>query len=175
MSRDEFDQAFVALLTKHQPDIHVFIRSLLPDTDAASDALQETNAVLWAKRGEFEIGSNFCAWAFAIARFKVMAVRRDSSRHALLFSEELMLQIADHSEKQGGPFQDRQLALRSCLDRLHHRDRELITLRYQPGVTVEMISAKFNRSVAAVYKALAKIRRGLLICIERRLAVEEHP
>ena len=175
MSNDDFDQAFVGLLTEHQPDIHLYIRSLLPHPDAAADALQETNAVLWAKRHEFDLGSNFSAWAFAVARFKVMAFRRDSNRHALLFSEELMQQIADQTEQPSGPFHERQQALRNCLERLPRKERELITLRYQPGVTVESMSAKLNRSVAALYKALTKIRRALLLCIERRLAMEEHP
>jgi RNA polymerase sigma-70 factor, ECF subfamily len=175
MNTDEFDQAFVGLLTEHQPDIHLYIRSLLPQPDAAADALQETNTVLWAKRQEFDLESNFCAWAFAIARFKVLAIRRDSARHAVLFSETLMRQIADQSDQHDGPFQVRQQALRDCLQRLPHNDRELITLRYQPGVTVESISTRFNRSMGAVYKALTRIRRALLVCIEHRLALEEHP
>jgi len=174
MANEEFDRAFVGLLTEHQPDLHLYIRSLLPDFDAAADALQETNTVLWTKRYEFELGSNFCAWAFAIARFKVMAVRRDSSRQARLFSEELMQQLADSAETREELLERRRHALAACLQRLSDRDRNLITLRYQSGVTVQMMSQQLKCSIRSLYKAITKIRRDLLRCIEHRLAMEEH-
>ena len=61
---------FVRLLTQHQRDMYLYIRSLLPDRHEADDVLQEVNLVLWDKRAQFRIDSNFRAWAFQIARIQ---------------------------------------------------------------------------------------------------------
>ena len=57
---------FVGLLTGHQSDIYLYLRSLVLNPDEASDILQDTNLVLWEKRGQFQMGTNFRAWAFQI-------------------------------------------------------------------------------------------------------------
>ena len=70
---DEARQAeFVQLLTTHQPDIYLYLRSLVLDPDEASEVLQDANLVLWEKRGQFQLGTNFRAWAFQIARYKLL-------------------------------------------------------------------------------------------------------
>ncbi len=63
---------FVRHLTQFQQDLYLYVRSLLPDPDAAADVVQEANVVLWEKREQFQIGTNFRAWAFQISRYKVM-------------------------------------------------------------------------------------------------------
>ena len=65
-------EAFVQLMTEHQGRLYAYVLSLLGDPDQANDVLQETNLVLWRNAGEFQMGSNFRAWAFRIAHFQVM-------------------------------------------------------------------------------------------------------
>ena len=76
---------FVRLLTVHQPDIYVYLRSLVLDPDEASEILQDTNLVLWEKRDQFEIGTNFRAWAFQIARYKLLQHKPGVSEGAYAF------------------------------------------------------------------------------------------
>lgn len=63
---------FVRLLTQYQPDIFVYIRSLLANPHEAADVLQDANVVLWEKREQFKPGTSFRGWAFQIAKFKVL-------------------------------------------------------------------------------------------------------
>jgi DNA-directed RNA polymerase specialized sigma24 family protein len=51
----------------------------------------------------------------------------------------------------------------------------LIELRYQEGASVAKIAQRIRRSVEGIYKSLNRIRWQLLECIQRSLAMEEHP
>jgi len=44
------------------------VGSLLPGDRAAEDVAQETNAIIWDKRGDFELGTNFKAWAEPVGK-----------------------------------------------------------------------------------------------------------
>lgn len=82
--------AFVQLMTEHQGRLYAYVLSLLGDPDQANDVLQEANLVLWRNAGEFQMGSNFRAWAFRIAHFQVMAHRQRQLRDRLVFDDELL-------------------------------------------------------------------------------------
>ena len=58
---------FVTLLTSHQGRLFAYVLSLVGDADQARDVMQETNAVLWQKSADFEIGTNFSAWMIKTA------------------------------------------------------------------------------------------------------------
>ena len=79
---------FVGQIARHQAALHAYIISLMPGLDGVDDVLQETNLVLWEKRTAFEHGSNFRAWACAIARFRVMGHRRKLARLGVQILDE---------------------------------------------------------------------------------------
>lgn len=65
---------FATLLTSHQGRLFAYVLSLVGDADQACDVMQETNAVLWQKSAEFEIGTSFAAWMMKTAFYQVMAL-----------------------------------------------------------------------------------------------------
>ncbi|PWG73383.1 RNA polymerase subunit sigma-24, partial [Enterococcus hirae] len=75
MKSDEQDEAIVALLTEHQSALRLYVASLLPGESSTPDVAQQANATIWKKRDDFEIGTNFKAWAFSIARYEVLNFR----------------------------------------------------------------------------------------------------
>ena len=89
-------QAFIKLLTEHQANLRAFIVSLMLGSPDVADVLQETNVILWQKRDKFEIGTNFIAWSFQIARYEVHHQRERARRHdKVMFSEELVDLLSD--------------------------------------------------------------------------------
>ena len=81
MSLDAIQQAeFVGQITRHQSMLRAYIISLMPGMDGVDDVLQETNIVLWEKRSNYQPGTNFRAWACAIARLEVKTQRRKMLR-----------------------------------------------------------------------------------------------
>ena len=65
---------------------------------------------------------------------------------------------------------DRHVALSRCLEKLPHRDRELVLTRYEPGSGVPEAARRSGRSLEAAYKALGRIRKLLLDCVSHQLA-----
>ena len=61
------------LLVAHQSLIRAYVISLMPGAPDADDVIQNTSEILWKKRANFELGTNFKAWALTTARFQVMA------------------------------------------------------------------------------------------------------
>ena len=89
VSQAENSEGFVRHLTENQTRLYGYVFSLLGDHARAADVVQETNLVLWRKIDEFQPEKPFLPWAYAIARFQVLAHLRDKSRDRLLLDEEL--------------------------------------------------------------------------------------
>jgi len=166
------DETFIKLFVRHQRALYAFIRAVCRRPQDADDIFQETFVVVWQKRGEFQTGSNFFAWAATIARYEVLASARRQGRAELLFDDGLIEQLADQAVVQAGAGSDRLEALRHCLESLSSRHRELIEQRYAAGGSVKSFAERAGRSVNSVSVMLHSLRRKLLQCVERRLAGE---
>jgi len=166
----ESEAQFVTELTACQLPLTLYIRSLLPGDSAAGDVAQQTNAKIWEKRDEFEPGTNFKAWAFAIARYEVLNYRKQQARDArFVFSQELEKTIASEIEHTDH-FEERQEALRLCLQELRPRDRELLVSRYATSATLAEYAEVVGRSAGGLKVTLHRLRTALLECMKRRLS-----
>ena len=95
------DSDFVALLTEHQTALRLYVASLLPGDPSAADVSQLANSTIWKKRSDFELGTNFKAWIFSIARYEVLNYRKQQARDArLIFSDEVeAIESGGHGEQ----------------------------------------------------------------------------
>jgi RNA polymerase sigma-70 factor (ECF subfamily) len=168
-------EEIVALLTSHQQRLMFFIRSLVPHRADAEEILQEVNLFIWRDSAKFELGTDFAAWAFQIARFKIGAYRKQQARARARLSDSVVDELAQRAIDLTSTNSQRQDALEHCLQKLMPEDRQLIALRYEPQSTTESVAKSTNRSIKAIYKALNRIQSRLLECIDRTLASEEHP
>jgi RNA polymerase sigma-70 factor (ECF subfamily) len=60
-------------------------------------------------------------------------------------------------------------ALQDCLEQLPERSRRLLLARYEPGGNAATAGELLGYSRQAAYKALARLRRKLADCIERKV------
>lgn len=99
---EQQEKEFVNLLVAHQSLIRAYVISLLPGMSETEDVIQNTNEVLWTKRENFELGTNFKAWALTTARFQVMTLQQKLKREkrAPLDEDVLMMVSADAEEKK---------------------------------------------------------------------------
>jgi len=93
--------------------------------------------VMWQKASEFELGTNFEAWSFRIARFQVMAHRKRQQRSRLHFDDELLERLAAEAEREFAGSDLRRAVLTHCLRNLAPSQRQLIARRYEPGASVQ--------------------------------------
>lgn len=165
------EAAFVALLTAAQTTIALAIRGLMPGDGGVDEVIQQTNVKIWQKRDEFELGTNFKAWAVTIARYEVLNYRKQQARDARLrFSDDLETQIAEEISQLDDTLVDRQLALRECLQQIKPESRELLLSRYASDETLSDYATRVGRSVGGVKVTLCRLRSALSACIERRMA-----
>ena len=174
-SQPEDEAEFVALLTASQNTIALAVRALMPGEHSVDEVIQQTNAKLWQKRGEFEAGTNFRAWANAIARFEVLNYRKQQARDSRIkFSDELEHIIVAETAGIDDEMLNRQSALSECLKQLKSESREMLLSRYGGEETLAQLAARVGRSVGGIKVTLSRLRTALLECIQRRLIAEEH-
>lgn len=164
---------FVSLLTEHQQSLRCFIISMLPGCEDVKDVLQETNVVLWEKMNSFEPGSNFRAWAFTVARHKVLQYRdREKRARRVALSDTLLKSIEEHrSEVRPEMLEAKLSALNQCLAALKPADRHLILARYADERPSRRESA--DRLGGSLRVTLCRIRRKLRDCVEKRMHLRD--
>lgn len=172
---DEQQQQFVVQLTEHQNRVYGYIFSMLGDHARAADVLQETNLILWKRSSEWTPGAPYLPWAFAVARFQVLAFLRDRKRERCLLDSELVEALSDDVATESTRLEETRDALRGCLTHLSEKNRELIQLRYYRGNSIGAIAEALKRSVEAIKVSLLRIRRSLHDCVTRQLASSGGP
>jgi RNA polymerase sigma-70 factor (ECF subfamily) len=161
---------FVSQITRHQTMLRAYIISLMPGLDGADDVLQEVNVVLWEKRETFEPGTNFRAWACAIARFMVKSHRRKAFREGkVVLDEKILEKLEEHGRGRSGREEERLRALERCLGDLGEDERRLVEHHYFSKIKLEEFAALHNRSVGSLRVALFRIRAALRKCINGKL------
>jgi RNA polymerase sigma-70 factor (ECF subfamily) len=167
------EQTFVQLMVSHQSALRAFVISMLPGSDQSDDIIQETNAELWKKRGEFKIGTNFKAWMFSVAKFKIMSFWRDQSRRKeWVVPEETLFQLIERVEEDDvfGATEEKHEALRLCLKKLKAVDRLLILRRYMDGQSLIELADQVGRTPDSLKVSFHRIRLMLRNCVAKKLA-----
>jgi len=161
---DEHTIRVQQLFVAHQNAIRAMVLAIVPDFAAADDIIQEVFLVVTRKAADFREGSNFLAWACAIARLKVLEWRRQHPAGMLSEDviETLMAEAPYHAASA-----ERSQALVRCLERLAPRALELVRLRYYCGHAPREIARLLGLAPQAVHVALSKARSFLRDCVDR--------
>lgn len=161
---------FEELLLSHQPRIYYFIRSMVFNVEDARDVLQDVNAIILRKRVQFNPGTDFKSWAFAIARFECLAYLRRLEKRPALASDVLQDYLAEGAESRADEIDSWLAALVECRKLLPEESGRLLDLRYQYRIALEEIADRWNTTEGALKQKLFRIRNQLKTCIVKRLA-----
>ena len=154
-----------------RPALTGYVLSLLPQSDACDDIVQETCIFLWEKRDDFTPDTNFKAWAFKTAWFKALSHRRDLQRRKVFtFSEDILQRIAGAAEDQASHVDHRIEALHACLDQLPAADRKLLQLKYQRRESLADHARQLGWKPNRLQKSLSRLRLALRHCVESRIS-----
>lgn len=171
----DFDEAVVQLVAEHQSALRGFVMAMMPGNSEVDDVVQEVNVLVWRKRGEFKIGTDFKAWLLTVAKFQVLnAWRKQQNRRESHVPEEVLAQLLEQgSESAPATAIARHEVLRECLGGLRSADQALILSRYFDGRKVKQLAAEVGRSADSVKMSLHRIRTMLALCVRRRLRLWE--
>jgi RNA polymerase sigma-70 factor (ECF subfamily) len=159
------------LLHNSRGRIFGYIYSLVHNQADTEDLFQETVVQLWKKFDEFDPEGDFGRWATRFAHYTVLNFIRVNSRRRTFFSKELLEQFAKvHQREDTESYMTRTEALNHCFERLPKADQQLVESCYTGGRTMKEVAGEKRRTVNAIYQAMSRIRRALLLCIEKTIA-----
>jgi RNA polymerase sigma-70 factor (ECF subfamily) len=160
-------------MMRHQEDLLRFVLPLVGGNLAdAEDVVQETAVALWKKFDHYDPARPFLAWAKRFAQYEVLMHERRRSRYTFL-TEELIAGLAARQEQIETNRLRRQSALNECLTKLPSGDLAMVQRRYaERGATVQQLAEATGTTANVLYKQLARIRRTLALCVNRKLAGE---
>lgn len=172
------EQAFVALIVRHERRVRAFIKALLPLDKEVDDLVQEVCVVAWQKFRSFRYwrdtpDEEFVTWLCTIAKFQVLNERKKRLNNKIKvlvpFDDTLLEDLSALQLQQSTFLEDRRCALSECLNKLTGREREIIRLRYGLGEPIATIAAYLGREKVTAYQAVARLRSRLLDCVHLSL------
>ena len=167
--RPQHDQ-FLRLYAEHEPALHTFVRSMLPNREEASEVLQDVIVVLWQK---FESAQDFKKWAFGVARLEVLKFLQTRKRDRHIFDDELVNRLADRAVLLEQRHLSEREALEGCLQKLPAAQRELVLTAYTKGTRMDDLATRRGQTPMSLYKLLHRIRQALQECVRKMIAQEE--
>ncbi len=171
---DDQHRRFLRSFTANEPAVRAYVRRLVPTRADADDVMQDIAVVLWEKFAEFRETESFRAWAFGVARYEVLAWRRDSARDRLVLDEDIVVRLAEESadENEEHRLATQRAALDHCLKKVDAEQRDLLMGAYDSDNRIQDVAATSGRTVAGFYQWLHRMRRQLLDCVRRQIREE---
>ena len=161
------------LFSQHQRWLYGYLMALLGDANDADEVMQEVCVVMWQQHEKFELGSNFVSWLSVIAYHQVQKFWRDRKRRTIFLGSDVVEQLAEGVPEEYELLEARRRALAECIEQLRESDRQLVHCCYADRKTTARAAARqLGRPEGTVYKALNRIRRRLLDCINYRVSME---
>ena len=172
MTHSENDN-FLKLLIPNQKRIFSYIVRLIPNYADAEDVMQEVAELLWKKYSEYKPGTDFLAWALAVARYKVYEYYKENKRNQQRLSNETVRILEKEAQQQYDKEDHRIDAIKNCLIKLSLDDYKIVKLRYELNEKVANIAARYGCSVQSIYNNLTRIHDALMLCVKRQLRQED--
>lgn len=144
-----------------------FIFVHIHDHALAEDVLQEVAKQATAKFAEYDPSRPFIAWLIGIARRRIADVYREQGRNPITFSSDAVESLAQAGVKVASEMEDRIEGLRLCMEKLSHRHRRVIEMRYSRKMSQQEIGDQVGSSARAVNMMLCRIRSALRECVSR--------
>lgn len=154
-----------------------YVNGLLRDAHAAEDVIQEVWVRLAAVVEKGTLIEDQPAWCRGVARNLILK-HWSSQQSAKVVADsavlEAFLQRVEQAFTEGQDVDHegalRQQALDECVAALPERSRQMLSLRYESRVPMELIAQRVGQTFEGVTKALYRVRRALLDCVERKLS-----
>ena len=158
--------------THHWLEVEPYVFASVSGFHDAEDVVQRIAQELARRFDEYDSSRPFVGWALWIAKSRVIDFYRTQDRTRVVFSDELLGQLADTIANQADGRSNRREALEACLEELPPKSRRLLDLRYVEELSASEMAREIGSSSGSVRVLLSRVRTVLASCIERRLAME---
>jgi RNA polymerase sigma-70 factor (ECF subfamily) len=159
-------QQFLSLFLRSEKEIFRYVAALVPNISDAEDIVQQTALALWEKFDAYDPALPFTPWA---CRFALNKARQWIERHQRwrVLLERGVAEELEHRREELRPEVELRLRhLETCLESLPQDQRSLVEGYYYRRSGIEKLAEDWDRTVAATYKSLQRIRQALQFCME---------
>lgn len=167
------DDEFMRLMLESERELLRYVMALVPDREDSRDVVQETLIALWKKRAKYDPAFPFVPWACRFAMNEIRLHRRRDSRWRWIQDDQLIEMLFSRRQELAQKLDARKEHLRTCLEKLPTRQRNVVEGYYFREEPVEDVAERLNASSDAVYKMLQRVRQALFDCVTRSLQAEE--
>jgi len=168
--------AFEVVVRRFERPLRAWLAVHAPPGVDIDELAQWSFVTAFVRLGDYQLGTNFGAWLFTIARFRlkteVSRLRRIADYRVRYTPDLLQRELERRAMDRPGLQEARLEHLRGCLGRLGEDLYRFIRWRYVEEIPLEEMAARSGRSIAAVKKQLWKLRRRLQACVEAAMAAE---
>jgi RNA polymerase sigma-70 factor (ECF subfamily) len=160
---DEETAAFERLYRSSRDDLFAYVAGLLRDRAAAEDVTALAFERAFRRRRSFDPGrGSHRGWLFGIARNAALDELRRRRRRGDLPGE--MPDPDALAPEEGAEVALRRAALRSAMEELTGRERELVTLKFFAGLTnaeiAQAIGISESNAGTRLHRVIEKLRRA---------------
>ena len=165
------NEAFDALLQRHQSRVYNYIFQMVKDRDLADDIFQETfvKAITTIRQGRYTETGKFSAWINRIARNLVIDFFRQEKAEAAVSSDDENFDVLNRKELSEDTVEDLMIDnqiradLRRLIKHLPPTQRQVLVMRYYRNLSFKEIAeatgVSINTALGRMRYALLNIRR----------------
>jgi RNA polymerase sigma-70 factor (ECF subfamily) len=180
LTRQNNLSAFEALMRRHNRRLFRVARSVLRDTQAAEDAVQETYLRAFTKLGTYEPIGKFAAWLTRIALNESLMMRRRTRGDTVSIDEASKeASIAEEAAAREAPTAEQfveaahaRVLLEHAIDALPENFRMVFVLRVVEGLDVRETAESLEINPTTVRTRLFRAHKHLRTDLSRRLRGE---
>jgi RNA polymerase sigma-70 factor (ECF subfamily) len=169
---DPIQERCMQLFLASEREVYRYVAAIAPAKADAEEIVQQTAVELWHKFDQIDLSLPFtplaCRFALNVAKRWLARKRRWPG----VIADDLSDRIADRRAELLPTLDSRIRHLDACLAKLPADQMLLIDRYYFQQRSVDAVAVEAHRTVAAVYKALQRIRQALEDCIERAERME---
>lgn len=165
------NEAFDALLQRHQSRVYNYIFQMVKDRDLTDDIFQETfvKAITTIRQGRYTETGKFSAWINRIARNLVIDFFRQEKAEASVSSDDENYDVLNRKELSEETVEDLMIDnqiradLRRLIKHLPPTQRQVLVMRYYRNLSFKEIAeatgVSINTALGRMRYALLNIRR----------------
>lgn len=151
MTTEEFKRNIL----KMQPRLQRMAEYIIGDPDSAADAVQEAVITLWEQRSTIK-SQEMEKFSLTVVKRRSIDLLRKQKPTVDIDAESLML-----AEPPQDDLEERYHMARQLVDRLPARQRDVILMKYEEGLSMEEIEKTTGMSSTHVYATLSRAYKSL--------------
>ena len=171
------NEAFDALLLRHQSKVYSYILHIVKDRDVANDIFQDTfvKIIMTLKQGRYTESGKFGAWLTRIAHNLIIDHCRQEKSENCVSTDNETTDLLNRRELSEGTIEDFLVAdqissdVRRKVDALQEPQREVLTMRFYRDMSFKEIA---DVTGVSINTALGRMRYAIMNM--RRIASENN-